>query len=320
MNPPNARSIATRTIIPVTAAALCLGVAAPAMAQDGSGSTDTGVAAHQWAPPTLAQEQAWLTNWIDGSEAWLTAWGQKVADSDKYSDDVKADFAAQIAKAISGLDAVKAAVAAATTQDELADAAKTGFAAVDWPERPKPTATVVDAPKPPKPDPAKILAAKQARWADHIAKVEDLLKAKAAKVAASDKFTDEQKTAYASEVSKTLSELDALGSAIAAATTLDELKAAIENNHIDWPDRLVNRHAVDKHQHGIYTGKHRAPTPTPFPKQYKVPTNHNGPTSTTVARTNTKTVSYRPHTTTRTGEHAGGRSGGSHGGSGGFGR
>ncbi len=116
------------------AGALCLGTAVPAFAHEGaSPSHTTGTSSAQFTPPTLDQQKAWATAWVDHWLSVLQKKTAKVAASDKLTDAQKAKFAASAASAAVALTNLKAAIAAATTSAQLKDALKAGWAQVNWP-------------------------------------------------------------------------------------------------------------------------------------------------------------------------------------------
>jgi hypothetical protein len=118
----------TRFAVTGGAAALCFGVAAPAVActVGGTGAAPASaqtrqIAAQRATPPTLAQEQAW----IDGLVAHRTAWLDRVADLVSGNSNLTADqqsaALAWIARAKAQLAQLQSQVDAATSTAQVHD-------------------------------------------------------------------------------------------------------------------------------------------------------------------------------------------------------
>jgi len=248
------RTIAISATGAAVVGALCLGAASPALAQANTQGSGTNVGF--FTPPTLEQEKAWYATSVDNWENWLARSAAKVAASDHFTDAQKADYATQAAAAKQALDNLKAAIAAATTRDDLVTALQNGWNQVQWPQWPKPQQ---DQNAPVLTD-AQRLAKIQTRTDAAVAGIETKLDSKAAKVAADDQLTDQQKADYVAQVSTAKQELDALKAAVDAATTPDQARTALRNGwaSIDWPqspDKVRVKHHHRHHKSGFDPSK-----------------------------------------------------------------
>lgn len=245
MNTTSRRTIAISATGAAVAGALCFGAATPALAHDSA--QGSGPRVGSFTPPTLAQEKSWygasITNW----ENWLDKAAAKVASSDRFTDAQKADYATQVAAAKQALDALKAAIDTATTQDDLVSALQTGWDQVQWPQWPHSQEDL----NPPVLSDAQQLATIQQRADAAVAAIESKLADKAAKVAADGQLTDQQKADYAAQVATAEQELDALKAAVDAATTADAAKTALKQGwpSIDWPQSPYGSSQQRHHKH-----------------------------------------------------------------------
>jgi hypothetical protein len=106
------------------AALLSLGLAGPALAGTTSDPGKTGTHSGVHVAPTLAQVQAWLKAGLDRRIAWIDKVQAKIDASTVLTDAQKADWTAKLADKRAKLVALEAAVAAATTTDEVEAAIK----------------------------------------------------------------------------------------------------------------------------------------------------------------------------------------------------
>jgi hypothetical protein len=136
----NRRKIAIGAVSTTAAGALCLGMAGPAAAcesgshgSDSHGSATTVSAVSTVTAPTFDQKKAWALSFADFWQSYIAAVAQVVAGSDLFTDTQKATFATKAAMAEQQLTDLKAAIAAATTADELRAALRHGWATFRWP-------------------------------------------------------------------------------------------------------------------------------------------------------------------------------------------
>jgi len=133
----------TRLAVTSGAAALCFGVAAPAVACTvGAGTTSATAEAHQVAqqvtPPTLAQEQAWVDTLVAHRTAWLGRLSDLVSGNGRLTPDQQGAALAWIAKAKAELTQLQSQVDAATSTAQvhgILAAQAQDLAATWWPRR-----------------------------------------------------------------------------------------------------------------------------------------------------------------------------------------
>jgi hypothetical protein len=113
----------TRIILTGAAAALCVGVASPAVACPIGPDGDAGaaVAAQKLRTVTLAEEKARIDTVLSRRLDELAALAARVAADPRLNDAQKAAFAARVAKLQAALEQLQAAVDAATSTAELRD-------------------------------------------------------------------------------------------------------------------------------------------------------------------------------------------------------
>jgi hypothetical protein len=138
----NRRKLGITAVGVAMTGALCFGVATPAFACDTGNnpptvsSTSTATSAHfakQLNPPTFDQKKAWALAFADYWQQSLDKFAQLVAASDYFTDAQKAQFAAKTAAAEQALTALKTAISAATTPQQLKAALVAGWKDVKWP-------------------------------------------------------------------------------------------------------------------------------------------------------------------------------------------
>lgn len=133
----------TRLAVTSGAAALCFGVAAPAVActVGGSGTAPATAEAHQIkaqqaTPPTLAQEQAWVDSLVAHRTAWLGRLTDLVSGNSHLTADQQGAALDWIAKAKAELTQLQSQVDAATSTAQVHDilaAQAQDLAATWWP-------------------------------------------------------------------------------------------------------------------------------------------------------------------------------------------
>ena len=127
----------TRIAVTSGAAVLCFGVAAPAVAHTGAGATGKdGSTVQQLPTPTLQQEQAWIDSFVAHRTAWLDHLSAVVGADNYLSDAQKTTMLDGIAKAKDALAALKSAVDAATSTDQVHQIVSQALATMPFPAWP----------------------------------------------------------------------------------------------------------------------------------------------------------------------------------------
>ena len=132
----------TRIAVTSGAAVLCFGVAAPAVAHTGAAATGKdgtgkdGATVQQLPTPTLQQEQAWIDSFVAHRTAWLDHLSAVVSADNYLSDAQKTTMLDGIAKAKDALAALKSAVDAATSTDQVHQIVSQALAAMPFPAWP----------------------------------------------------------------------------------------------------------------------------------------------------------------------------------------
>jgi hypothetical protein len=191
------------------AAVLCAGASVPAIAHGLDSEGGARAAAHH--QPSFAHQKERALRMLAHESQWLTGLEQKVAADDRLTADQKSAFTSKLDDALKQVAAARTAVENADTRTELRAAlGRAELPYLAYPKHVLPTLAEVKA------DAARLLGARQAR-------LTDLRR----RVAADDRLTAAQKSAFTAKVDAALADLARAKDAVEAASTRSQVTTAL---------------------------------------------------------------------------------------------